>query len=105
MDGQDYKDYFVRPVEAVQRRYEALRCVFVEQQPMKSVAQCFGVNYGTVRNWVSEFCRARDVGQSPPFLLPRHADASRPTTPRPTTTIRRFRSPMFERCRWKQGVG
>ena len=59
------------PVEALHRRYEALRSVFVEEQPMKEVAQRFEVSYGTIRNWVSEFCRGQDAGQSAPFL-PRH---------------------------------
>jgi transposase len=105
MVGQDYKDYFVQPVEARQRRYEALRCVFVEEQSMKSVAQHFEISYGTVRNWVSEFCRARDAGQPSPFLLHRPADAQRPTAPRSTKTIQKFKSPMFGRCHWRQDVG
>jgi len=105
MIDQDYRDYFVQPVEAVQRRYEALRCVFVGQQPMKSVAQHFKVSYGTVRNWVSEFCRARDAGQAPPFLLRRCVDVPPSTAPRLTMTIRKFKPPMFGHCRWKQGVG
>ena len=105
MDGQDYGDYFVQPVEAAQRRYEALRCVFVEQQSLKSVAGRFEVSYGTVRNWVSEFCRARDAGQSPPFLLRRCVDAPQSTAPRPTRMNRKFKPPMFGRCRSKQGVG
>ena len=39
MNGRDYKAFFVQPVHAGQRRYEALRSVFVEEQPMKEVAQ------------------------------------------------------------------
>ena len=67
MCTRDYKDYFTQPEEAPHRRYEALRGVFVEEQPMKSVAQRFGVSYGTIRNWVSEFRQSRDAGQPPPF--------------------------------------
>lgn len=99
MDRQDYKDYFVQPVEASHRRYETLRCVFFEEQPMKSVAQRFGISYGTVRNWVSEFCRTRDTGQSPPFFLRRYVDVPRPTIPGPTRMSRQFKRPMFGRCR------
>ena len=99
MDRQDYKDYFIQPVGASHRRYEALRCVFFEEQPMKSVAQRFGVSYGTVRNWVSEFCRMRDTGESPPFLHHRCADAPRLTVPRRAKMIRIFKPPMFGHCR------
>jgi len=105
MNGLDYADYFVHPVEALQRRYEALRSVVVEEQPMKEVAQHFEVSYGTIRNWVSEFCRGQDAGQSPPFL-PRHrADGPRPTNSLPMTKIRKFKSPIFGRCRWKPDAG
>ncbi len=37
MDGLGYKDYFLQPAEGWQRRDEALRCVLVEEQPMKPV--------------------------------------------------------------------
>jgi transposase-like protein len=67
MDGLDYSNYFMQPVEACHRRYEALRAVFVEEQPMKTVAQRYEISYGTIRNWVSEFRRRQDAGQSPPF--------------------------------------
>jgi transposase-like protein len=99
MDKRDYRDYFAQPVEALHRRYEAIRCVLFEEQPMKGVARRFGVSYGTVRNWVSEFCRTRDTGQSPPFFLRRCVDAPRPTVPRPTMRSRQFKPPMFGRCR------
>jgi transposase len=75
MARQDYRDYFEQPAEGAHRRYEALRCVFVEEQPMKEVAERFGVSYGTVRNWVSEFRRTRDAGEAPPLLLRRCEDA------------------------------
>ncbi len=41
MDGLGYKDYFLQPAEGWQRRDEALRCVLVEEQPMKPVAKHF----------------------------------------------------------------
>ncbi len=46
MNGLDYSEFFVHPVEAAQR---------------------YDVSYGTIRNWVSEFCRGQDDGQPPPF--------------------------------------
>jgi transposase-like protein len=73
MEGLDYRDYFLQPSDVSQRRYEALRAVFVEQQSLKHVAGRFDVRYGTVRNWVSEFRRSCDAGQAPPFSLRREA--------------------------------
>jgi transposase-like protein len=104
MNGLDYTEYFVRPVEASHRRYEALRSVFVEEQSMKEVAQRFELSYGTVRNWVSEFCRAQDAGQSPPFSPVHRADVPRPTN-LVMRMIRESKSPMFGSCRWKPDVG
>jgi len=97
MNGLDYKSYFMQPVEAAQRRYEALRCVFVEEQTMKQVAQRYDLSYGTVRNWVSEFSRAQEAGQSPPFLLRHRADGQRPIRSSPKN-IHQSKSPMLRRC-------
>ena len=69
MDGSDFSDYFLQPSEPSHRRYEALRAVFVEQEPMTEVAEKFNVTYGTLRNWSSEFCRLRDCGEPPLFSL------------------------------------
>lgn len=76
MNAQSYESFFLRPDDVVQRRYETLRAVVVERQPMKQVAQRFEVSYGTVRNWVSEFCRQWDQGDRSPFLFSRGADVS-----------------------------
>jgi hypothetical protein len=35
-------EYFLEPAEAVQRRYEALRCYFVEDASAESVGARFG---------------------------------------------------------------
>jgi transposase-like protein len=96
MNGVDYKSYFMQPVETAQRRYEALRCVFVEEQTMKQVGQRFGLSYGTIRNWVSEFSRAQEAGQSPPFSLRHRADGPWPIRSQPTS-IRQSKSPMLRR--------
>ena len=105
MDGRNYREFFVHPAEATQRRYEALRSVFVEEQPMKAVAQRFDVSYGTIRNWVSEFRRGQDAGQPPPFS-PRHCvGVPRPTNSLPMMRILISKLQMFRRCRWKPVVG
>ena len=95
----DHKSYFVQPIEAAHRRYEAIRAVVVDEQPMRDVADRFGVSYGTVRNWASEFRRQRDAGEPPPFSLRRCVDVRRPMHSRLTINLPRLTSPMFERCR------
>lgn len=68
MNGGDYSSYFLCPEEESQRRYEVLRSVFVDEDSMQEAAEHFGIGYGTVRNWVSDFRRTVDAGQRPPFL-------------------------------------
>ena len=63
-----YRDYFVQPIGASQRHYEALRSYFVEEQTLTQVAERCGVSYGTVCNWVSQFRGQCDAGQRPPFF-------------------------------------
>ena len=77
MDGSNYADYFLKPQQSSQRRYEALRAVFVEELSLKDVSQQFGIGYGTIRNWVSDFCRNRDSGDAPPFSLQPVVDVRR----------------------------
>ena len=71
MSERAYESFFLQPNDAVQRRYEVLRAVLVEQQPMREVGKYFEISYGTVRNWVSEFRRQWDAGQLPFFSFPR----------------------------------
>jgi hypothetical protein len=75
LDG--YADFFLKllPDQVFHRRYEVLRAVFVEGDPLPEVAQRLGVSYGSVRNWVSEFLRSQGIGQTPPFwFLPAEDD-------------------------------
>ena len=97
MDGQVYQEFFVRPTGSSHRRYEALRSVFVEHQPLGEVADRFGVSYGTVRNWVSQFRMQYDRGQPPPFSRSRREGVLRAESRR--RMARRSRSPMPERYR------
>lgn len=96
-----YKDYFLQPAETSHRRYEILRAVCLEEQSMKDVALRFDVSYGSVRNWVSEFRRQRDLQQTPPFLFRRREDA--PWRTCRLTTILKSTWLMFARChsRWE----
>ena len=61
MDEGNYADYFLKPQQSPQRRYEALRAVFVEELSLKEVSHQFGISYGTLRNWIRDI-GVRDIG-------------------------------------------
>ena len=63
MDDTAYRQFFTHPTQNDQRRYEALRAVFVEGRSQKQVAQQFGYTYGAFRQLVVQFRQAYD--QSP----------------------------------------
>lgn len=44
MNGSIYSEYFLKPDQTTQRRYEALRAVFVEEETMQQVAQRFDLS-------------------------------------------------------------
>src|SRR6266571_2533940 len=47
-------EYFVQPAEAAQRRYEALRCYFVEEASAEEVGARFGYSPATVHQLAAE---------------------------------------------------
>jgi hypothetical protein len=63
--------FFLEPTQPPHRRYEALRAVFVDQQPQMEVAKRFGYTYATLRRLVSDFRAQWRAGQVPPFSFPR----------------------------------
>lgn len=69
----DPRLFFANPQSTQHLRYEIVRTVLFEQQPMADVATRFGVTYGTVRNLVSQFRACLSQGRTPPFSLPRRA--------------------------------
>ena len=52
-------EYFLEPAEAVQRRYEALRCYVVEDASAESVAARFGYAPATVHQLAAELRAGR----------------------------------------------
>jgi hypothetical protein len=44
MDGSHARRSFLEPQQTYQRRYEALRAIFVDDEPLARVAQRFGYN-------------------------------------------------------------
>ena len=63
------RDHFLRPCCPGQRRYEALRAVFVQGLSQKDAAQRFGYRYGAFRQLVLRFRSAfsDDGASAPPF--------------------------------------
>ena len=73
-------DYFLEPAEAVQRRYEALRCYFVDEASAEAVGARFGYSPATVHQLAAEL----RAGRSSFF----RSSKPGPKGPRKTTTIR-----------------
>jgi transposase len=71
------RDFFLRPACVAQRRYEALRCVFLDGCSQKQAAQRFGYSYAAFRQLVHDFRRCCQAGEPPP-LLPPNAEGGRP---------------------------
>ena len=67
MEGSVASRYFLEPEQTFHRRYEALRAVFVEAQPLESVAERFGYKVSALRSMTSRFRADRRCGATPPF--------------------------------------
>jgi len=55
MDDTSCREFFSQSTHPYQRRYEALRAVFVEGQAQNQVAEQFGFEYSSLRQLVYEF--------------------------------------------------
>jgi hypothetical protein len=73
MDDPRFQQFFVDPQPTPQRRYEAIRAVILEGQPLPVAAARFGFAYGTLRNLVAQFRACIRLGRTPPFSLRCHA--------------------------------
>jgi hypothetical protein len=69
MDRNACQQFFLHPDGIIQRRYEVLRAVFVDEETALDVAERFNLSHGTVRNWVSRFGAQWDRGEPPPFSM------------------------------------
>ena len=64
MDGSHTRRFFLEPQQTFQRQYEALRAIFVEDEPLECVAQRFDYKPSTLRSMASRLradCRRRVV--------------------------------------------
>jgi DNA-directed RNA polymerase specialized sigma24 family protein len=69
MDDTRCREFFSQPINLYQRRYEALRAVFVAGRSQKEVAELFGFEHGSLRQLVCEFREhCRDVTEASPFF-------------------------------------
>jgi hypothetical protein len=95
MEGDDSR-FFLAPEQTFHRRYEALRAIVVDGEPVDRVAERFGYKTSALRSMVSRFRADRRRGVTPPFFSPTVAGdpanaaakgASRSPRPRRSPTV------------------
>jgi len=74
MEGSHDRRFFLEPEQTFHRRYEALRAVLVDDEPVARVAERFGYKTSALRSMVSRFRADRRRGVTPPFFSPTVAD-------------------------------
>jgi hypothetical protein len=68
MDGDHIKGFFLEPRQTFQRQYEALRAIFVDDEPLERVAERFGYTPATLRSMASRLRSDRRQGVATPFF-------------------------------------
>jgi hypothetical protein len=74
MEGYSDRQFFLEPQQTFHRQYEALRAVFVENQPLEPVAERFGYKVATLQSMISRFRAERRRGAAAPFFARTAAD-------------------------------
>jgi len=74
MDGSHTRRYFLEPRQTLQRQYEALRAIFVDDQPIDRVAERFGYKPSALKSMASHLRANCRQGVGPPFFSPMVAD-------------------------------
>ena len=74
MDGSHARRFFLEPQQTFQRRYEALRAIFLEGEPLDQVAERFGYKSSALRSIASRFRADCRCGVTTPFFSPTDAD-------------------------------
>jgi hypothetical protein len=90
MDGSHDRRFFLEPEQTFHRRYEALRAILVDDEPIDRVAERFGYKLSAMRSMISRFRADRRRDIMPPFFSPMVADdpaggAAKATDPPPTS--------------------
>ena len=70
MEGSPDRRFFLEPEQTFHRRYEALRAILVDEEPIDQVAERFGYKTSAMRSMVSRFRADRRRGATPPFFSP-----------------------------------
>ena len=70
MDGSHTKRFFLEPQQTFQRQYEALRALFVDDEPLERVAERFDYKPSTLRAMASRLRADCRRGVAPPFFSP-----------------------------------
>jgi hypothetical protein len=68
MDGSHVKRFFLEPEPTFQRRYEALRAIFIDDEPLEHVAERFGYTLSTLRSMASRLRANCRRGIATPFF-------------------------------------
>ena len=74
MDGNHTRRYFLEPQQTLQRQYEALRAIFIDDLPIDRVAERFGYKPSTLKSMASRLRADCRQGVAPPFFSPMVAD-------------------------------
>jgi hypothetical protein len=80
MEDSRCRQYFLVPQGTSQRRYEALRALFLDGVPLADVAERFGYKVSTLKSMACRFRAACQGGATPPFSFRMAED----DTPGPT---------------------
>ncbi len=75
MEDPHCRHYFLAPQQTSHRRYEALRAVFLNGEPLAIVAQRFGYKVPALKSMACRFRAECRRGVTPPFSFPTVADA------------------------------
>jgi hypothetical protein len=68
MDGSHLRRFFLEPRQTSQRQYEALRAIFVDDEPLERVAERFGYKPSTLRSMASRLRADCRRGVATPFF-------------------------------------
>ena len=75
MEDQHCRHYFLTPQQTTHRRYEALRAVFLNGEPLAAVAERFGYKVSALKSMACRFRAEYRRDATPPFSFPMAADA------------------------------
>jgi hypothetical protein len=68
MDGSHTRRFFLEPQQTFQRQYEALRAIFVDDDPLERVAERFDYKPSTLKSMASRLRTDCRRGVVPPFF-------------------------------------